>query len=138
MSQPNVLPDSRLKDPKETVKADWSWRNPATGLVETIRLELEPIYCFNCGKPNGHTPRGLMSYVSWMCEACAETWGGEAKLHNCADADFWAKVKEACLEIYGRELTQADLERLAAEGRLGQLELLERESPYRRMQPSCT
>jgi hypothetical protein len=127
----DILPDSRLKDPKGTVMADW----PITdefGHTRTLRIQLEPIFCFNCCKPNGYVPREVMSFVSWMCEPCSEKWGEKASMHKCSDAVFWEKVREGMLEKYGRALTQAELETLAAQDKLGQLKLLERESPYRR------
>jgi hypothetical protein len=127
----DVLPDSRLKDRRETVVADWK---VCAGLeTKTIRMELEPIFCFNCGKPNGYVPVDIMSFVSWLCEACSEAWGNEASLHTHSDQAFWDKVGEEMLTKFGRSLTQAELWQLAQQGRLGRgLELLERESPYRR------
>lgn len=133
-----VLPDSRMKDPKGTVVADWPIYEPdGFGGIKTrtIRLEMEPIFCFNCGKPNGYVPVGLMSFVSWMCDYCAEAWGGTALLHNHADQEFWDKVEAEMVRVYGHALTQAELEKLAgsAGGLSRGLELLERESPYRKM-----
>lgn len=126
MSNPNVLPDSRLKDPKGTVMVDWG---TATG--ETVRLELEPIFCFNCGKPNGYVPRDIMSFVSWLCQPCSDRWGHDASLHVHADQEFWDKVGHEMQTRYGRALTQLELWALAEADRLPEaMKLLIRESPY--------
>ncbi len=123
----DTLPDSRLRDPKATVMVDWPDGNGGS-----VRLELEPIYCFNCGKPNGYVPRAIMSFVSWLCEGCSETWGKTANLHQRPDQEFWDKVGEEMLTRYGRALTQEELWRLAHHGSLSPgLQLLERESPYK-------
>jgi hypothetical protein len=106
--------------------ADWPDGNGGS-----IRLELEPIYCFNCGKPNGYVPVGLMSFVSWLCVDCSITWGQNAKAHKHADQDFWDKLYECMMTKYGRALTQEEINRLAEGNNLGQLALLERESPYK-------
>jgi hypothetical protein len=123
---PDVLPDSRLQDPKATVMVDWPM-----GDGTTIRLELEPIYCFNCGKPNGYVPRHVMSFVSWMCQPCSIEWGKLASAHTHADQAFWDKVESEMLARFGKALTQEELAQLADQNRLGRpLELLEKESPY--------
>lgn len=124
---PDVLPDSRLKDPKATVMADWTLSNG-----HTIRLELEPIYCFNCGVPTGYVPRYIMSFVSWMCAKCSEAYGTLAANWKSSDEEFWAKVHSECLDKFGQGLTQQDLAILGDQGRLGPaLEALARESPYK-------
>lgn len=125
----NVLPDSRLHDPKATVMVDWPILD---GTGRTVRLELEPIYCFNCGKPNGYVPREVMSFVSWLCLPCAEKWGEHANNWQTADEEFWLLVQAEMIARFGRVLDQAELDRLAAQGQLGKaLELLDKESPYR-------
>ncbi len=126
MSEPNVLPDSRLKDAKGTVMVDWP---TATG---KIRLELEPIFCFNCGTPAGYVPKGIMSFVSWLCQPCSEEWGATASLHSSPDQEFWDAVGAEMVARFGKALTQDELWVLAEQGRLGRnLELLARESPYK-------
>lgn len=143
-----VLPDSRLKNPKATIMVDWSYWEiigaPFWNGREwvprrrwrTIKLELEPIYCYRCGKPNGYTPKDLMSFVSWMCARCSIEHGKEDALHNHQDHEFWEKVRQEMILKYGRSLTQEELDNLAHQDRLpNALKLLERESPYRRMQP---
>lgn len=129
-----VLPDSRLRDPKATVMADWPVTVVAadgTETTKTIRLELEPVFCINCGKPNGYVPREIMSFVSWLCMPCAETWGEHANNWQTSDQEFWDVVAAEMLDRFGRVLTQKELEQLAERGHLGSaLEKLEKESPY--------
>lgn len=121
----SVLPDSRLRESRGNVMVDW----PLDG--GSVRLELEPIFCFNCGTPSGHVPVGLMSFVSWMCHPCSVQWGTAAKAHNTADQAFWDKVYECMMTKYGRALTEHELNTLANGNNLGQLAVLERESPYK-------
>src|ERR1700680_2509915 len=109
-----TLPDSRLREPKGCVIADWplgwSWRMIGGRLRyarKVIRLELEPIFCVNCGTPEGFVPRGIMSWVCFLCNSCAETHGQYAATLKCPDEDFWAKVASEMQAKYGRALTQA-------------------------------
>ena len=127
----DVLPDSRLASAVGEVMADW----PITdefGNRKVIRLCLQPIFCFNCGKPNGYVPVGIMAWVSWLCPPCAEKWSPEASALMAPDDEFWRAVAEEMQTRFGHVLSQAELERLAEQGRLGSaLEKLDRESPYR-------
>lgn len=123
----DILPDSRLKDPKGIVMCDWPMGNG-----KTVRLCMEPIFCFNCGKPNGYVPQHIMSFVSWLCLDCSVTWGKEASLHSSADEEFWKAVENEMVAKFGKGLTQKELSDLAEHGKLGKpLELLEKESPYK-------
>ena len=122
----DVLPDSRLKSKKGAVIADWTFNG------KTIRLELEPIFCFNCGKANGYVPAETMSFVSWLCNECSMKWGKEASLHTHADEEFWKAVHYEMVKRWGRGLTQEELYRMAEQDQLGtSLKLLEKESPYK-------
>lgn len=122
----NILPDSRLADPKGTVMVDWQNTDGTF-----IRLELEPIYCFNCGKSNGYVPRDIMSFVSWLCMSCSEKWGEYADSWIVSDEIFWNDVAVEMLTRFGHILTHEELWSLGEQGRLGTaLELLTRESPY--------
>lgn len=129
----NVLPDSRLKDAKETVMGDWELPDPITGLMKKVRLEFEPIFCINCGKPNGYVPMHIgMATVTWFCKPCSEKWGMMANDWMLADQVFWQIVAGEMLDRFGRALTQDEINVLAEQGRLGTaLEKLDRESPYR-------
>jgi hypothetical protein len=129
MSQ-DVLPDSRLLDPKATVMTDWPVLD--NGVIRTIRLELEPIFCASCGRPNGYVPKDVLSWVCWLCRECSAKYGEDASHMLASDELFWADVASEMLDRFGHVLNQAELEALAAARQLGRnLELLERESPYR-------
>jgi hypothetical protein len=126
----DILPDSRLKSTIGDIMADWR-----DGDGNVTRLCLQPIYCFNCGKHNGYVPRDIMSFVSWLCEACSATWGDRASLHQSSDREFWLKVAEEMSLKYGRALTQQELWQLAEQDKLSAgLQLLMRESPFRNME----
>jgi hypothetical protein len=125
---PDILPDSRLINPKDTVMADVEFGDI------TIRMELEPIYCVSCAKPNGYVPKDVISFVTWICVPCALKYGGDAEKMQSGDEAFWALVEEEMIARFGRVLTQAELEIAADRGILGSsLEKLELESPYRKI-----
>lgn len=126
----DTLPDSRLIATRETVMADWPTTD-GLGRPKTVRLELEPIYCFHCGKPHGYIPTGVMSFVSFLCGRCSENKGEEANALYSPDDEFWSAVAGEMIDRFGRALTAAELDALARRGALGRnLELLERDSPY--------
>ena len=123
----NILPDSRLKETKAVVLADWPMPDGTA-----VRMQMEPIYCVNCGRPNGYVPAGVVSWVSWLCLPCAETWGEHANNWRHPDESFWEAVGAEMIERFGRHLTGDEIEIAADQGMLGRaLELLERESPYK-------
>lgn len=136
----DVLPDSRLSSGRGRVVADWvvgrkvvmRGGRPVSVPARTIRLELEPIHCFNCGRGAGHVPVGIMTYASWLCEPCSVTWGAAASLHTAPDQQFWDAVSHEILKRFGRPLSKDELDALADQGKLGtSLEILNRESPYK-------
>lgn len=136
MGNAHTLPDSRLKNPVDTVMVNWEWeeyrvhRGQVQKRVVRHRLELEPIFCFQCGKRKGYVPRGLFSWVSMLCDPCSEALGGTPLELDHPDAEFWAKVSEEMERTYGRALTQTELDMLAERGELSRgLQLLERECP---------
>src|SRR4051812_40234734 len=104
----DVLPDSRLSSSRGEVLADWPLPNG-----KTMRLTLQPIYCFNCGKPNGYVPKETVSFVSWLCLPCAEKYGEQAALWQSSDQEFWRAVGEEMRVRFGRALTQQELNGLA-------------------------
>lgn len=136
------LPDSRLKNPIGTVLVDWEfeeYRFQGQILYKRKvrhRLELEPIFCFNCGVRKGYVPKGLFSWIAFLCDPCSEDVGEAALALDRPDIEFWYKVEEEMRKTYGRALSQAELETLAARGELSHgLQLLERECPLPPMNP---
>lgn len=127
MGQLDILPDSRMKNPRDCVTIDWPLMDGTT-----VRLELEPIFCFSCGKPNGYVPREIMSFVSWLCMPCSEKYGELAENWVTSDDQFWQDVASEMKDRFGRVLTQRELCILTERGELGSaLEKLEKESPYK-------
>lgn len=129
-----ALPDSRLqRSTIGDVKVQWPVIE-SDGLVKTITLMLQPVYCINCGCSKGYVPRGLFSWVTFLCDPCSEKHGAAAAIAPHSDSDFWATVREEMVKSYGHGLTQEQLVRLAEHGGLSQaLRLLERESPYKHL-----
>lgn len=128
----NILPDSRLVAPKNTEMVDFKLPNGST-----LRLEVEPIFCANCGKPQGGVPVGLMTSVFALCQPCSEVHGANLNGWVTTDEQFWAAVAMEMEIKYGHILSQAELDATAEIGGLSRpLQLLDAESPYRKMQPA--
>jgi len=72
-----------------------------------------PIYCANCGKDGGMVMEGDWSLVKnfafYLCDPCGEKWSALVDMAISPDEAFWAKVKQAQLEAFGRELTEIEL-----------------------------
>ncbi len=134
----STLPDSRCaNDTIGTVMVDWEFDEleKVGGVFRMVkkkhRLEMQPIYCVNCGKLEGYIPRGTVSWVCFLCNLCSDTHGYNAALLPCPDKDFWDAVASEMFAAYGRALTQKELICLVDQGKLSRgLQLLERESPY--------
>ncbi len=94
----DILPTSRLKEPKNTVKAAYA----------NMGLEWVPIFCANCGKDGGLVLDGDYKFAFYLCESCAEKWSPLVGTYMEPDAVFWEKVKQAQIEKYGRELTPGE------------------------------
>lgn len=136
----HVLPDSRLRDPLGTVMVNWEFeeieRVPQPPFFKRVRrkyrLEMERIYCPECGKCKGWIPRGIFSWVCFLCDSCAETHGEKYAKCKTPDHQFWAAVGHEMESRFGRALTGDELNRLAERAELGRLlDLLNLESPLR-------
>jgi hypothetical protein len=123
----NMLPDSRLQDRNlETVMADW----PLVG-GGTVRIEVSPVFCANCGKKYGFVPKENTAFTCWLCRDCYETYGAIAGTFAMPDDDFNQSVQAEMEERFGHALTLAELAYVIDRGQLGTaLEKLEKESPY--------
>lgn len=127
MSEPHVLPDSRLKNRDfGTVMGDFEL--PGGG---TVRLEMSPVYCASCGKPFGHVPRDNTTFAFWLCNNCYRAHGHVVGTYAVPDAEWSAAVRhELQAKFGGRDATPAEIDALAEAGRLGPaLEALLRDSP---------
>lgn len=122
----DILPDSRLKRADlKTVMADWKLPDGTT-----VRIEVCPVFCANCGAEHGFVPKDNTSWAFFLCDDCYEKWGVPANLMVESDTAFWERVHYEMLEKHGHVLTADEIFRLHEEGRLGKgLELLMKESP---------
>jgi hypothetical protein len=89
------LPDSRCRDAKRVIRI---------GPMNWI-----PIFCANCGADGGRVPQENMSFAFYLCDNCFEKHGAIEGTYAEPDVIFWAKVKAAQIEKYGRELTPEEL-----------------------------
>jgi hypothetical protein len=127
MSAAPVLPDSRLASPKCTVMADWALPDGTT-----LRCEVEPYFCANCGKHCGYCPRENTTFAFYLCPSCFDTYGAPAGLHAQPDEEFWTAVEAEMVAKYGRTLSAAELAVMSETDLPPALQLLLRESPYRK------
>lgn len=127
MASELILPDSRLQDRSQgTFMADWPLPDGTT-----VRIDVMPIYCANCGKPYAYVPRENTTFICWLCVKCFETYGAVTGTYAVPEDEFNRAVAYEMERRYGRHLTDQELALQAEEGTLGtSLELLARESPY--------
>lgn len=97
-----LMPDSRLKNPKQILRGDVGF-----GMVNWV-----PVFCANCGKPYGRVPEENMDFVCWLCDPCSEKWGTQYGLASMPNEVFWNKVKQEMLDKYGRILTPEELRKV--------------------------
>lgn len=122
MDTSNILPDSRLKNPKGTKRVLWPWQG------KTVALECEPVFCANCGKLHGYVPMVTTTFACWLCNECAEAMGPIAGTMMMPDEAFWKKVEEES----GGVMNFAKLQALAEEA-WGAMAKLLRERPKGRV-----
>ena len=122
----DTLPESRLKDRNQGSKfMDWPLQDGAT-----IRVEVVPVFCANCGVDNGYVPKDNTTFAFFLCRRCFEVYGEIAGTYAEPDQQFWTTVREAMEEEYGHVLDQRELMILAAQG-WGVLAPLVKESPIK-------
>lgn len=123
-----VLPDSRLAaDPgKGCFMADWQLCDGST-----VRIEVQPVYCANCGKLYGHIPKENTCFVCYFCRQCYEKYGTIAGTYAVPDQQFAEAVHYEMIQQYGKDLTALEIAALADQGKLSAaLVNLEKDSPY--------
>ena len=93
MSQhiPDILPDCRSRHGHSINR----------GVVGTW----VPVYCANCGADGGMVPGEGMTFLFYLCNKCAETYGQIAGTMVMPDEVFYERLKQEQLEQYGRYLT---------------------------------
>jgi hypothetical protein len=89
---PDLLPDCRARMPIGAVNR---------GVLGTWL----PVFCANCGADGGLVPEENMTFLFYLCNTCAETYGQVANVMLMPDEVFYAKVAEEQLARYGRYLT---------------------------------
>ena len=95
----NILPDSRA-------------RGHGGGVSMGIAGTWIPVFCANCGADGGHCPEENMSFLFYLCNKCAETYGTIANTMFMPDEVFWKLLTAEQLEQYGRYLTIHELEQV--------------------------
>lgn len=90
-----MLPDSRAHEVR--------------GRVFTSMGCFVPVYCANCGADGGLVPEEGMTFVFYLCNKCAETYGPIAGMMLMPDEVFFQKLKEEQQASYGRFLTEQEL-----------------------------
>lgn len=91
----DILPDSRLKRPVNTVMRH--------GILWM------PIFCANCGADGGLVPEENCTFAFYQCDPCNLKYPTIPGTHVEPDSVFWEKVKQAQLEKYGRELSPNEI-----------------------------
>lgn len=103
-----------------------------TAFGKTVRIEMVPYYCANCGKKQGYVPKENTSFAMYLCKKCHETLGDIAGTYAMPDDEFCQNVANEMTEKFGRGLTDLELFALMEKGELGrELELLNKESPFK-------
>jgi hypothetical protein len=132
MATSDILPDSRLKETKGSVMADWPLPDG-----RTVRLEAVPIYCAHCGIKYGFVPKENQIFDFWLCRKCFEKYGHVLGCYVQPDEEFCRDVEFEMMERFGRPLTDIEIFAAAEQGQLGSaLEKLEKDSPYPVMRPA--
>jgi ribosomal protein L37AE/L43A len=97
----------------------------------TVRIEVEPVYCANCGKKYGFVPRDNTAFTFWLCRKCFDTYGEVANTYAMPDEDFNNAVAAEMEARFGHHLSDKEITDLTQGNNLGKmLEALERDSPY--------
>ena len=91
----DILPDCRMKDRRQFNAGP-------------LGIQV-PVYCANCGAPGGEVPEENMTFVFYLCNKCAETYGQIAGMALMPDEVFFQKVAEEQLEKYGRFLDEKEI-----------------------------
>ena len=119
----DLLPDSRLKSPTGVIRIEFG----AWG-----RLNMQPIFCANCGTLGAYVPEENMTFACWLCPGtCSEQWSPLPGTYTTSDEVFWETCKGEMLEHYGHYLTEEEVLKAEAE-KTGALSQLLKESPITR------
>jgi hypothetical protein len=90
----NLLPDCRAQ----------SSRRINRGMAGTWI----PVYCANCGADGGQIPEQNMTFLFYLCNACAETYGQIAGTLQMPDEVFFQQLADEQMARYGRHLSPTE------------------------------
>ena len=120
----NVLPDSRMASPTGVIRIEFG---------EWGRLNMQPIFCANCGKLGAYVPEANMTFAFWLCDhPCADQWATLAGTYTTTDEVFFATAAQEMLEQYGHFLTEEEILKAEVE-KTGSFAKLLKESPNNRV-----
>ncbi len=106
--------------------ADWALPDG-----RTVRCEVAPVFCANCGKHGAWAPLENMTFLFYLCGKCFESHAPIAGTFALPDEQFCLDVGHEMQERFRRTLTEAEVVQAADANTLGPLlAALERESPY--------
>ena len=87
----NILPDCRAKH--------------LVTINKGVIGNWQPVFCANCGADGGMVPQENMTFLFYLCNGCAITYGNIAGTMLMPDEIFYERLKQEQLERYGRYLT---------------------------------
>jgi hypothetical protein len=64
-----------------------------------------PVFCANCGAEGGLVPSEGMTFLFYLCNTCAETYGQLAGTMLMPDELYYERLAQEQLARYGRYLT---------------------------------
>lgn len=91
----DLLPDCRL--------------SRSTSVVFRDGAAWVPVFCGNCGSSGPQVLESNCTFAFWLCNACAGSWGELAGTYLMPDEVFFAAVRNAQLETYGRDLAEHEI-----------------------------
>lgn len=69
-----------------------------------------PLFCASCGKAGGGSvPEENCDFAFYLCDPCALKMGPIENTYAVPDEVFFAKVRAAQIEEFGRELTPPEM-----------------------------
>jgi hypothetical protein len=88
-----------------TLLQDSRARETRAGVYRAGRWHV-PVFCGSCGKDDGQmVPEDACDFAFYLCEPCAETYGALDGVEMIPDEVWFARIRDAQLEEYGRELS---------------------------------
>ena len=80
-----------------------------------------PVFCANCGADGGLVPEECTTFLFYLCNTCAQTWGQVAGTMLMPDEVFFARLQAAQLDEYGHYLSDRECARVEASSPLVKL-----------------